>query len=336
MKLHRTRGTTAVVAAMALSLTLAACGSDDGNGNDGNNGGDDNAAGDNGAEDNGADDTNGTDDGADDGEAGGGAGEGQTITLGFIPSWTDGLSTAYLLEHLLEEEGYTVEMQTLTEAGPLYTGLANGDVDIYPSAWPEVTHAEYMETFGDDIEDLGAYYPNAKLTFAVPEYMDITSIDELPEYADELGGQVIGIEPGAGLTGVTKNSVFPEYGLDSDFTLVESSTAAMLAELQGATDAEEPIVVTLWRPFWANSAFPVKDLEDPLGALGEAEALHFLATAGFAEEYPEAAEIIGAIEMDDDQYGALEDMVVNEYGEGQEAEAIDAWLEEHSAAVGGE
>lgn len=338
MKVHRSKGTTAVVAAMALSLTLAACGSDDGNDNGdnaGNNEAGNNDAGDNGGN-NSADGDNSTEDngGDDGGEAGGGAGEGQTITLGFIPSWTDGLSTAYLLEHLLEEEGYEVELETITEAALLYTGLANGDYDIYPSAWPEVTHAEYMETYGDDIEDLGAYYPNAKLTFAVPEYMDITSIEELPEYADELGGQVIGIEPGAGLTGVTKNSVFPEYGLDEDFTLVESSTAAMLAELQSATDAEEPIVVTLWRPFWANSAFPVKDLEDPMGALGETEALHFLATAGFAEEYPEAAEIIGNIEMDDDQYGALEDMVVNEYGEGQEAEAIDAWMEEHSAAVG--
>src|SRR5690606_38542583 len=47
-----------------------------------------------------------------------------TITLGFLPSWTDGLSMAYLLQDQFEKLGYTVEMQTLTEAGPLYTGLA--------------------------------------------------------------------------------------------------------------------------------------------------------------------------------------------------------------------
>jgi len=109
---------------------------------------------------------------------------------------------------------------------------------------------------------------------------------------------------------------------------VESSTTAMLAQLKDAKDNEEPIVVTLWRPFWANAAFPVKDLEDPEGALGESEALHFLGTKGFAEEFPEAAEIIGSIKLDDEQYGALEDMVVNEFGEGQEAEAVAAWLEE--------
>ena len=297
IRTHRASRTLAVAA--AFSLVLTACGS----GSDG------------------------------DGTTAAGGGADKTITLGFIPSWTDGLSTAYLLQNQLEEQGYTVKMQTLTEAAPLYTALSKGDVDIYPSAWPEVPHAKYMETYGDDIEDLGAYYDNAKLTFAVPEYMDITSIDELPGIADELGGKVIGIEPGAGLTGVTKDSVFPEYELGKDFTLVESSTTAMLAELKKATDAQEPIVVTLWKPFWANSAFPVRDLEDPKGALGDPEGLHFLATKGFADEHPEAAEMIGSIKLDDDLYGDLEDKVVNQFGDGKEPEAIKAWLQEHPDAI---
>lgn len=266
------------------------------------------------------------------GSAGGDSGSGDkgTITLGFLPSWTDGLSTAYLLQDQLEKIGYTVEMKTLTEAGPLYTGLAQGDVDIYPSAWPELTHKSYMDTYGDDIEDLGAYYDNAKLTIAVPEYSELNSIEDLAGKAGEFDGKIYGIEPGAGLTAQTQK-MMPEYGLDSEYELVTSSTAAMLTELKSATDAEKDIVVTLWRPFWANDAFPLKDLEDPKGAMGEAEALHFLGTKGFAEEFPEAAELIEKIKLDDEQYGALEDLVVNEYGEGQEADAVDAWLEEHGS-----
>lgn len=256
-----------------------------------------------------------------------GAGEGKgTITLGYIGSWTDGRSTAYLLENQLEQLGYTVEHEDLSEAGVLYTALAKGDVDIYPSAWPEVTHATYMEQYGDRIEDLGAYYDNAKLTWAVPSYSALESIEDIPAHADALEHRIIGIEPSAGLTDASQNSVIPAYGLD-DFTLVTSSTTAMLAELKGATDAEREIVVTLWRPFWANSTFDMRDLADPRGALGEAEALHFLATQGFSEEYPAVAAWIGQIRLDDDQYGSLEDLVVNEYGEGQEAEAVTAWLE---------
>jgi glycine betaine/proline transport system substrate-binding protein len=118
----------------------------------------------------------------------------------------------------------------------------------------------------------------------VPEYSDITSIDELPEHADELDGKIIGIEPGAGLTKMTKESVIPGYGLDKDFDLVLSSTVAMLTELKKATEDEEPIVVTLWKPFWANLAYPVR---------------------------------------------ALEDMVVNDFGDGEEAKAVAAWLEKN-------
>lgn len=285
------RTTVAATSVLALSVALAACGSDDG----GSEGGD--------------------------GEASG------TITLGYIPSWTDGLSTAYLLEDRLEELGYDVEMETLTEPAPLYAGLAGGDVDIYPSAWSEFTHKSYMDEFGDKIEDLGAYYDNAKLTMAVPEYSELQSIEDLKGAASDLDGRIVGIEAGAGLTKTVQDAVIPEYDLGDDFELVTSSTPAMLAELKKATDAEEDIVVTLWRPFWANSAFPVRDLEDPKGALGESEALHFLATDGFSEEFPEAAELIKGIQLDDEQYGSLEDMVVNEYGEGKEAEAVDAWLE---------
>ncbi|WP_404430293.1 glycine betaine ABC transporter substrate-binding protein [Microbacterium lacus] len=255
-----------------------------------------------------------------------------TITLGFLPSWTDGLSTAYLLENQLEKLGYTVEMETLTEAGPLYTGLAQGDVDIYPSAWPELTHAQYMEEFGDSIEDLGAYYDNAKLTIAVPSYVDIDSIEDLAGNADRFEGRVVGIEPGAGLTAQTQDTMMPEYGIDGEYSLVTSSTAAMLTELENAIAAQEDIVVTLWRPFWANDAFDIKDLEDPLGAMGEPEALHFLGTDGFSERCGDAADLIAGIQLDDEQYGSLEDLVVNEYGEGREAEAIEAWLAENPDA----
>lgn len=301
----RRRQATAVFAAGAIGLSLAACGSDSGSDGDG-----------------------GSDDGGD-----GGGGGGGTITLGYIPSWTDGQSTAYLLDHFLTEAGYEVEHEELNEAGILYTALAQGDVDVYPSAWPEVTHAQYMEEYGDNIEDLATYYEGAVLTFAVPEYSDITSIDELPDHVDELNGRVVGIEPGAGHTGVTEDSVFPTYGLsEAGFTLETSSTSTMITELESAIEAEEEIVVTLWRPFWANDAYPVRDLEDPEGALGESEGLHFLSNIDFSGEYPEVAEWIGQIALDDEQYAGLESAVVNDNPD-DPAAGIEQFLEEFPDAI---
>lgn len=297
---NRIMGAAAGVAALALTLT--ACGSG------------------------GTTSAEGSNEGSTGGSGGGGSCD--TVTLGIIPSWTDGLSTAYLWKDVLEQKGHEVEIKEISDAAPLYTGVANGDIDVYPSAWPEVTHKSYMKKYGDKLEDLGAYYDQAKLTFAVPEYTDIDSIADLQGNADMFDGRIVGIEPGAGLTEVTKTSVIPKYGLD-DYELVTSSTTAMLAELQQATKNKEDIVVTLWRPFWANSSFPVKDLEDPKGALGPAEGLHAIAHKGFSEECPEVAEMMGNFKLNDEEYGSLENLVVNEYGQGKEAEAVDAWLKEH-------
>src|SRR5690625_18470 len=280
-----------------MGLGLAACGSDDG-GNGGGDGGN------------------------------GGGGGGGTITLGYIPSWTDGLSTAYLLDNRLTAMGYDVEHEEISEAGVLYAGLAQGDVDMYPSAWPEVTHASYMEEYGDSIEDLIGYYEGAVLNLSVPEYVDIDSIEDLVGQADRFGNRIVGIEPGAGLTEATQDSVIPGYGLD-DYELITSSTPAMITELQNAIDSEEDIVVTLWTPFWAMSEFSMKALEGPEGHFGEAEALHHLGRDGFIEDFQDVAVWNAVAAQTAEEDGSLEDLVVNQYDEGEEAEAVEAWLEEN-------
>ena len=109
----------------------------------------------------------------------------------------------------------------------------------------------------------------------------------------------------------------------------------MLTELGNATDAEKDIVVTLWRPFWANNEYPVKDLKDPKGAMGDPEKLHFTATKGFGEEFSDAADYIGNIKLDDKQYGDLEDLVVNEYKDDGK-KAIAEWLKANPDAYEGE
>lgn len=266
----------------------------------------------------------------------GGGGDKGDIKLGYVTGWTDGQSISLLLEDQLGKMGYNVETETFNDAAVLYAGVANGDIDMYPSSWPEVTHKQYIDEYGDDLEDLGAYYDNAVLTIAVPKYMkDINSIEDLKGKGKDFGGEIIGIEPGAGLTKATK-AMIPEYGLDGEYELVTSSTAAMLTELGNATDAEKDIVVTLWRPFWANNAFDVKDLKDPKNAMGDPEKMHFLGTEGFSDDFPEESELIKGIKLDDKTYGELEDLIVNEYEEGQEGDAVDQWVKDNPKAFDSE
>lgn len=259
----------------------------------------------------------------------GGGGDDKNVTFGVIEGWTDETATTALLSVILQEQGYTVKITPVSDNAPMYTGLSKGDIDVLSSSWLERTHVSYWERFGKDIADLGTYYDDAQNFLAVPEYSKAKTIADLPAEAGAVGNRIVGIEPGAGLTKTTQEKVMPGYGLDTDFKLVLSSTAAMLTELKKATEAKEEIVVTLWKPFWANQSFPVRPLEDPKNAFGGSEKLHVVANKEYAEAHAPLAKMLGAFKLDDKQYGSLEDTVVNKFPKGQEEEAAKAWLKEN-------
>ena len=124
-------------------------------------------------------------------------------------------------------------------------------------AWLPSTHGDYWAEHGDQLEDLGAWYDDAPLTIAVNEDAPIQSLAELADNADQFDNRIVAIEAGSGLNRITQESVIPTYGLE-DMDFIESSTPAMLAELQGAIDRGENIVVTLWQP-----ALGLRRLPDP-------------------------------------------------------------------------
>lgn len=250
------------------------------------------------------------------------------IKLGAFNGWDESFATTHLLKHVLEEDGYTVTIDAY-EAAPAFTAVAGGDIDALTDAWLPLTHADYIDEYGDDLESLGCWYDNAKLTIAVNEDSPAQSIGDLAEMGDEYDNKLFGIEAGAGLTKQTQDSAIPTYGLDNlDF--VVSSTPAMLTELKSRTEAGENIAVTLWRPHWAYDAFPVRDLEDPEEAMGGAELVYNFSRTGFAEDNPKAAQLIKNMVIDDEHLASLENIMFSEEhynGEDNDA-AVAEWLKE--------
>jgi len=232
------------------------------------------------------------------------------LTIAVFNGWDEGIAASELWRSILEEKGYSVTFE-YADAGAVFLGLSQGEYDLVLDGWLPITHADYIDQFGDDLEDLGPWNEDAKLTVAVNEDAPIDSIDELLENADMFGNRIVGIEAGAGLTTIMENEVIPGYDLGGmDF--VASSTPAMLAELQAATDADENIAVTLWRPHWAYDAFPIKDLEDPKGLLGDQEGIHTFTRTGFADDFPELQGWLSEWSMDSDTLYSLENTLFND------------------------
>lgn len=306
--------TTTLAGVLSAALLLAACGGDGEDATDE------------------TDDTEETDtEDGDDEEASGNVGEGETISIGWMP-WEEAIAVTNLWNAILEENGYEVEQEQL-DPGIVFDGIASGDLDIFLDAWLPNTHSQYMDEYGENVEDLGSWLDEAPLTWTVPEYVDeVDSIEDLPDNVDLFDGQIVGIEPGAGLTRISLEEVIPTYGLEeAGFELVESSTPAMLSELEAAIDNEEPILVTLWRPHPAYARYDLKDLEDPENALGDADQIHALARTGFAEDHPEAAAALENFQFEHDALSELTVQVLEE--EGQELENARAWLEENQDIV---
>ncbi|GAB3644608.1 glycine betaine ABC transporter substrate-binding protein [Glycomyces tarimensis] len=255
-------------------------------------------------------------------------GEGE-ITIGYI-NWDEAVVATELWRQALEGSGYTVDTQEFSEVGPLFEGLSAGDIDFFLDGWLPITHATYMEEYGDELEQLGAWNENAALTVAVPAYVDVDSLEDLNANAELFDGRIVGIEASAGLTEAVQNSTIPTYEI-TDLTLETSSTSAMLSELDSAIAAEEPIVVTLWQPHWAYARYDLKNLDDPEGTLGGAETINTLARSGFSEDFTDISEALTSFTMSDEQLASLENMAFTEH-EGDVEAGVSAWLEENSFA----
>ncbi len=253
-----------------------------------------------------------------------------TIDIGYV-NWAECIAVSNLWKVILEEKGYEVTLTQL-DVAPLFVGLSKGDIDFFMDGWLPITHATYWEEYKDSLEDYGIWYQEpAKIGLVVPNYVTIDSIEALKGAADQFNGQIIGIDPGAGIMKATEaaNEAY-ELGIE----VVQGSEPAMMAALEKAYGNNEWIAITGWSPHWMFAKYDLKYLEDPKGAYGEAEEIHTLANKDFGTKQPEIAAMLKNFKMSDAQIGSLEGLI-NDGMEpdaaaqkwiGDNKDVVDAWL----------
>ncbi|RQD65584.1 MAG: glycine betaine ABC transporter substrate-binding protein [Desulfonatronovibrio sp. MSAO_Bac4] len=207
-----------------------------------------------------------------------------TVTLTYV-EWDCAVASTYLAQAILQEElGYRVEVLPVGAAA-MWQAIATGDADGMVTAWLPVTHSTYYEQLEGQVENLGPLAHGAKIGLVVPEYVTISSIEEMNANADKFNGRIVGIDPGAGIMGLTEK-VLEEYNL-SNIELVEGSGATMAAALQDAVNNNQWVAVTGWSPHWKFGRWDLKYLEDPKGVYGEEEYIATIVRAGLKDDMPE-------------------------------------------------
>ncbi|PAU76445.1 glycine betaine ABC transporter substrate-binding protein [Halomonas salipaludis] len=249
-----------------------------------------------------------------------------SVNLAYV-EWASEVASTNVVRAVLEQAGYEVDMTSLSAAA-MWQALSTGDADAIVAAWLPTTHAEYLERVGDDVEDLGPNLDGTKLGLVVPEYTDVDSIEDLNDNADLFDGEIIGIDPGAGLMGLTED-VVDEY--DLDLRLRSGSDATMVAALSSAINNEEDIVVTSWTPHWMFARWDLKYLDDPQEIYGGAEQIHTVVRQGLGDDMPEVHAILDAFEWTPEQMGEV--MLMNQEDDSDPYENAQQWVEDNQDLV---
>jgi len=222
----------------------------------------------------------------------------ETIRIGWT-AWSDAEFVTKLAKRILEDRiGYQVDLLQ-TDIAPQYQGLATGSLDVMLMSWQPNTHEDYLKKVCNKVFDLGLLYTHARLGWAVPDYIpesEVASIEDLqkPEVRAKLDNTITGIDPGAGLTRLSKKAI-DDYGLD--YNLQISSGAGMTAALDRAVRRHQWVVVTGWSPHWMFGAYKLRYLKDPKGVLGGFERVHALARIGFYQEHIAAASFLSRMQI---------------------------------------
>ncbi|MCP1299462.1 glycine betaine ABC transporter substrate-binding protein [Chryseobacterium sp. S0630] len=247
------------------------------------------------------------------------------ITIGMVDGWAEDVAMTHVAKAILDKQGYHAIIQKAS-TDMILASMNNEDTDLFMGVWLPYTHAKKLAKF-PGLVHLGTNYDNGRIGLVIPEYVPVNSIEELNQHKDQFNHRIIGIEKGAGLTTGTDKAII-DYKLD--YQQINSSTIAMITELQNAIQRKEWIVVTGWQPHWMFGKMKLKFLDDPKKIFGEAEQIKTYSRKSFAKDHPELAKFFSKIHFDDENMSDL--LMKMEQSKNKEATAKE-WVEDHSELV---
>lgn len=247
--------------------------------------------------------------------------------------WTDITSTTSTTTQILDALGYDVEVN-MVGVPVTFASLDSGDIDVFLGNWmPSQQSAiqPYLDSGG--IEILKVNLEGTKYNLAVPTYFyeaGLKTHEDLPNFADELGSKIYGIEPGNEgneyLVGLTQPGQ-PFEGWE----IVQSAEQGMLAQVSRFYSQQEPVVFLAWAPHPMNSNFDIQFLDGGQEFFGDEGVVNTVTRRGFAEDCPNIAKLLSqqlfTMDMENEMMGLiLDDGMAPE-------DAVLEWLKDHPETI---
>jgi glycine betaine/proline transport system substrate-binding protein len=256
--------------------------------------------------------------------------------------WTDVTATTAVFGALLKRIGYQPTI-TVLSVPVAYASLRNRDLDVFLGNWMPAQEADRRAYVQDgSVEVVRANLRGAKYTLAVPAYAyaaGLKTFADIARFAPQLNATIYGIEPGNDgnrlvLQMISRNL----FGLGG-FRMIESSEQGMLAEVERAIHAHQPIVFMAWDPHPMNMRFDLRYLEGGDSVFGPnyGEATVYTNTrAGYSRECPNMARLLKNLTFTTQQESRVMDDMLNRHQPAEVAaasflkanpDAVAAWLQ---------
>ena len=251
--------------------------------------------------------------------------------------WSDITATTALATTVLQALGYETEIKVLS-VPVTYTALSTDDVDVFLGNWMPTMEADikpYAEA--GTVDTVRTNLTGAKYTLATNKIGADLGIRDFPSIAahkDALEGKIYGIEPGNDGNRLLLDMVAQDkFGLGA-WEVVESSEQGMLAQVQRADAAGEPVVFLGWEPHPMNTQFTLTYLEggdEVFGPnLGGAE-VRTNTRAGYVADCPNVGKFLQNLAFTLPMENEVMAAILND-GQ-QPADAAMAWLKAHPDAA---
>lgn len=277
------------------------------------------------------------------------AGCGSTQTSGFAQTQAKGSNTVTLLDEpwddlraenviakqLLGKIGYTANIDSVAvDVGA--KSMQAGKIDAFLGNW----WPSQKPTFGSminsgQIKVVGTLLTGTEYAPAVPGVFatkyHINSLADLAAHGAAFGHQIYGIEPGTpGNATVQKMIDHNDYGL-GNWKLVQSSTPAMLTQVERAIKANQPIAFLAWSPHWMTLQFHTVFLKDPKHVWGGAGEIRTIVTKKFAQSSPNVTRMLSQMKFTTSEASAFY-LQHDKQGKGY-GEIARSWIKSHPDAV---
>jgi glycine betaine/proline transport system substrate-binding protein len=221
--------------------------------------------------------------------------------------WDDLEAENVIAQQLLTKLGYSASIDNLAvDVGA--KSMEDGQVDAFlGNWWPSQKPTLGAMISQGKVKVVGTLLTGTRYGPAVPgataQRYHIASLADLARYGAAFGYKIYGIEPGTpGNQTLLKMISNNDYGLGK-WQVVQSSTPAMLAQVERAVSQHQAIAFLAWSPHWMTIQFHTVFLADPQHDWGGAGEIRTVVSATYARKAPQITRFLAHLKFTTQQAG---------------------------------